>query len=49
MKPLRKPRKSASHSFEGTAEKPRFLVPSTLRAPAAPQLNRFGNGGADGI
>jgi hypothetical protein len=29
-----------NHSFEGTAEKLRFSVPSALRAPAAPQLKR---------
>ena len=30
----------ANPSFEGTAEKLRFSVPSALRAPAAPQLKR---------
>jgi len=28
-------------SFEGTAEKLRFSVPSALRAPAAPHLKRW--------
>jgi hypothetical protein len=49
MKPLRKSRKSASHTFEGTVEKSRFSVPSALRAPAAPQLNRSAAEVADGI